>query len=132
MVATKGTCILPKERRKAERFCLFSHLTYRVQGKSNKIQAAFKNISGTGLRLRSVHPLKLKNIVLLAFSPVKCNVGSFKIAGRVVWRKQMAKGEFEYGIRFLKITNKARFIEFLCEQMLFLATRKRGSIRSRR
>jgi uncharacterized protein (TIGR02266 family) len=103
-----------EERRKDPRVEVEVEVRYRT---AQEFVAAYsRNISGGGLFVRTGHPEKLNQKVLLRFTLPGVDP-HFEVRGIVVWSNAVSRGSFPagMGIKFLEITpeDSKRIAEFV-------------------
>lgn len=121
MVMDKGKkARLDSEKRRAERVRLPLFIKYKVRGKrAQLIETGFENISGLGLKIFVAEPLSIKDKVDIVINPQDRSPAFYALC-KVCWCKEVAKDKFQAGLEFVKIKDRSRFIEFLCDKMLSL------------
>lgn len=111
-----------QERRKCQRLPLCLSVKYKKPKDSSFHNAACKNIGGKGLKIFLPEGLKTKEEVeILLYLPDKSGVISSLC--RVVWCTQNNEGNFAAGLEFVKLKERQRLMEFLCERMIDLSLR---------
>jgi hypothetical protein len=108
------------EKRKADRFELSVAVVYKLNGsKQLRRVISCDDISGLGLKLSLKEQLMLRSKVEITMR-FKNNLKPIDALCRVAWISQLEKGKFQAGLEFIRIKDKKRFIEILCEEMLNL------------
>lgn len=106
------------EKRKAERFELPVAVIYKLKGtRQLRKVLSCDDISGLGLKLSLKEQLPLRSNVKITMR-FKNKIRPITALCRVAWVNQLEKGKFQAGFEFIRIKEKKRFVEILCEEML--------------
>lgn len=104
--------------RKADRIKSNLKIKYKLKGKKYFCnEADCEDISGLGVKLSVGNPVSINDeIQILVY--LSDSSKSINALCRVVWCRQLIGNKFQAGLKFVKIEDKGRFVELLCERML--------------
>lgn len=104
--------------RKADRIKSNLKIKYKLKGKKYFCNdAGCEDISGMGVKLSVGGPIPVNDeIRILVY--LSDNSKPINAMCRVVWCRQLVGNKFHAGLKFVKVEDKERFTELLCERML--------------
>jgi len=116
---------LKKDRRKAERIRIPLRVKYRwLKGERTlPKECVCEDISGLGIRL-SLHEPLIVNAIVEIFIILDKDPQPLNALCRVRWCKKLTENKFVAGLKFIKIKEYFRFIEFFCEKLLDLCSKE--------
>jgi len=92
-------------------------MSYRLKGKGAYQEATCADISGLGVKLCLKEELIEGNCIEVVFY-FKDDSSAFRGCCRVRWCRKLKEDNFQVGLEFLKVKDKAYFDQVICERML--------------
>lgn len=109
------------EKRKSQRIYCCLPIKYKEPGSSSfRKGIACQDMSGGGLGITLHHPLKIKDKIGVMLY-LDGESGPINAICKVIWCRQKEDGRFRAGLKFIKVKDHERFLEYVCEKIIDLS-----------